>query len=294
MMKSQMKQLRQRQAVRGLGTEVLFELFVGIYLVTVVVIFWRQPVWTSLLLGGAIGMELWFWRDRADAAMMIGAALLGTPSEMLCVKLGVWTYRAPGIVLGIPVWIPLVWASLFCLFRRLSLTMRSVTQRIWPDDKRLVTNIFFWALGGLILAYYFITVSVIRKPMAAVYTVFMIPAVIFWHGKGDMLTFVIGGALGTRGESICMKLGFWQYHYPFFRAMGLPLSLPLAWGLSAVIVGRIARIWETPATSTFSTLGFVVFFAFFGQQTLGPQFSSLLPAPPSAVDLFSPFYLLVT
>jgi hypothetical protein len=109
-----------------------------------------------------------------------------------------------------------------------------------------------------------------------------------------MLIFVIGGALGTLGEYICMKLGFWQYHYPFFMAIGLPLSLPLAWGLSAVIVARIARIWETPATSTLSTLGFIAFFTFLGQQTLGPQFSSLFPAPPSAVDLFSPFYLLVT
>jgi hypothetical protein len=27
--------------------------------------------------------------------------------------------------------------------------------------------------------------------------------------------------------------------------LGLPLSLLLAWGLSSVIVGRIARIWET-------------------------------------------------
>ena len=242
---SWMKQLRQRQEVRGLGTEVLFELFIGVYLLTVVVIFWRLPVWASLLLGGAIGMELWFWRQRADAAMMIGAALLGTPSEMLCVKLGVWTYHAPGVVLGLPVWLPLVWASLFCLFRRLSLTMRSVTRRMWSDENRLAMKISSWGLGGLILVYYFITVSVIRKPVAAVYTVFMIPAVIFWHGKRDMLIFVIGGALGTLGEFICMELGFWQYHYPFFRSIGLPLSLPLAWGLSSVIVGRIARIWET-------------------------------------------------
>jgi hypothetical protein len=294
MVKSQMKQRRQRQDVRGLWTEMLFEFFVGIYLLTVVVICWQQPIWISLLLGGAIAMELWFWRDRADAVMMMGAALLGTPSEMLCVKLGVWTYRAPGVVLGIPVWIPLVWASLFCLFRRLALTMRSFTRRVWSDEKGLATKIFYWGLGGLILVYYFITVSVIRRPIAAVYTVFMIPAVVFWHGRRDMLIFVIGGALGTLGEVICMKLGFWQYHYPLFRSIGLPLSLPLAWGLSAVIVGRIARIWETPATSTFSTLGFIAFFAFFGQHTLGPQFSSLLPAPPPAVDLFSPFYLLVT
>ena len=64
-----MKQLGRRQEVKGLGTEVLFELSVGTYLLTVVVIFWRQPVWVSLLLGGAIGMELGFSQQRIWAIL---------------------------------------------------------------------------------------------------------------------------------------------------------------------------------------------------------------------------------
>ena len=43
---------------------------------------------------------------------------------------------------------------------------------------------------------------------------------------------------------MCMKLGFWHYHYPLIKSIGLPLSLPLAWGLSSVIIGRIAMMWE--------------------------------------------------
>lgn len=239
------KQERERQKCRGIGAELFFESFVGIYLLAVVVICWRKPLWLSLLLSGGLGLQLWFRGEKADVVTMVAAALLGTSSEILCVRLGVWTYHAPGLVLGLPVWIPLVWASLFWLFRRLSLTIMSVAQRIWPDQKMLATKIFFGVLGGLILVYYLITVSVIRRPIAAVYTIFMIPAVIFWHGKRDILMFIIGAALGTLGESICMKLGFWQYNYPFFRSIGLPLSLPLAWGLSSVIIGRIAGIWET-------------------------------------------------
>ena len=76
-----------------------------------------------------------------------------------------------------------------------------------------------------------------------VYSIFMLLAVIFWHGERDILIFVIGAVLGTLGEYICRKLGFWRYHYPFFRSIGLPISLPLAWGLSAVIVGRVAANW---------------------------------------------------
>ena len=85
------------------------------------------------------------------------------------------------------------------------------------------------------MVYYLITVSVIRRPIAAVYTIFIIPAVIFWHGKRDIVMFIIGAALGTLGESICMKLGFWQYNYPFFRSVGLPLY-PCPW------LGALARL----------------------------------------------------
>ncbi len=213
-------------------------------MIAVVVIWWRKPVWLSLLLGGGLLVQLWFWREKADVAMMAAAALLGTPSEMLCVRLGVWTYHAPGLVFGIPVWIPLVWAFLFCLFRRISLSIHSVRWRIWRNREMLSVKILFGILCGVIVVYYLITVSLIMRTIAIVYTAFMIPAVIFWHGERDILIFLIGAVLGTLGEYICMKLGFWHYHYPVFRSIGLPISLPLAWGLSSVITGRIAGIWE--------------------------------------------------
>ncbi len=229
---------------QGIGIELLFEAFACIYVVTVVVFFWSKPIVASILLGGGLIMQLWFWSEKADVAMMTAAALLGTPSEILCVKLGVWSYHAPGLVFGIPVWIPLVWSFLFCLYRRISLNFHSIIYRVLPDNKRLSKKIIFGVLGGGILLYYLITVFVIMKTIAIVYTMFMIPAVIFWHGERDILIFIIGAALGTFGEYICMKLGFWDYHYPLFRSIGLPISLPLAWGLSSVITGRIARVWE--------------------------------------------------
>lgn len=229
---------------RGLGIQFMFEAFTCLYVVAVVVFCWHRPLALSLLLAGGLAMQLWFWREKADGAVMAAAALLGTPAEILCVTLGVWTYDAPGLVFAIPIWIPLVWAFLFCLFRRISISLHSAIQRVLPDNKRLAGNIIFVVLGGVILVYCLITVSVIRRTIAIVYTMFMVPAVIFWHGKRDILIFLVGGALGTLGEYICMKLGFWQYHYPYFRSIQLPISLPLAWGLSAVITGRIAKIWE--------------------------------------------------
>ncbi len=231
--------------MRGkLWTDFIFEVGAGIYVVAVVVFFWRRPGWLSLLLAGGLGMQLWFWREKADAATMAAAALLGTPAEILCVKLGVWTYHAPGLIFDIPAWIPLVWAFLFCFFRRVSLSIHAVALLLWPSRQMFPRKIFFGVLGGMIVVYYLVTVAVIRRIIAAAYTTLMVPAVVFWRGERDILIFLIGAACGTLGEYICMRLGFWQYHYPFFRFVGMPISLPLAWGLSAVVIGRIASTWE--------------------------------------------------
>jgi len=230
---------------RSTGQEFLFEIMTSCYLLGVVVFSWPTPFWASLLLAVGLGIQLWFWREKGDAAAMAAAALLGTPSEIICVKYGVWSYEAPGLFLGIPVWIPLIWASLFCLFRRISITIYEVSQQIWPDSRTLWRRIFFGVLGAAILAYYVLVAVTIMRTIAMVYSFFMLLAVIFWHKKRDILIFVVGGVLGTFGEYICMKFGFWEYHFPFFRSIGLPISLPMAWGLSGVMIGRIARTWET-------------------------------------------------
>jgi hypothetical protein len=234
----------KNQKRKSIGTELFFEALTGIYVLIVVVVFWRKPLWTSLLLGGSLVVQLWFWCERADLATMIAAGLLGTPSEVVCVKTGVWTYDAPGMVLGIPIWIPLVWASLFCLFRRSACTILAIARRIWPYPETFARRALFRGLGGLIVIYAVITLCIIKKAIAAVYSAFLVPALIFWRGEKDILIFIIAGALGSVGEYTCMKLGFWQYDYPFLKSIGVPISLPLAWGLSGVIVGRIASNWE--------------------------------------------------
>ena len=230
---------------RKLCAPFTYEVLAGLYLVSVIVFLWRHPIAVSFLLGAGLGSWLWRWGDKGDAATMLGAAFLGTPSEIACVKYGVWTYDAPGLFIGVPVWIPLIWASLFCLFRRTTMTFHVMCDRIWPDRKTVSRKIVFCLLSGLIVAYYLLVALTIIRSIAVVYTVFMLVAVIFWHKERDIIIFIIGGVIGTLGEYICMKQGFWQYHYPYFRDVGLPLSLPMAWGLSAVIIARIAGIWES-------------------------------------------------
>ncbi len=231
--------------MNAINRSIAIEILAGLFLVLTVVLFWRQPILATILLSTGIALWLCYYRNRADAAAMLWAALLGTPSEMLCVYKGVWAYQAPGVILGIPVWIPLIWASLFCLFRRIVLTLLDLVNRRWPDPNTLSRRILFNALEAIIIVYFIWVAFSIARSIALVYAIIILIAAFFWRQERDVLIFLVGGFLGTLGEFICMQLGFWQYHYPYFKSMGLPLSLTMAWGLSAVMIGRLAMRWET-------------------------------------------------
>jgi len=230
--------------MNAINRSIAIEILAGIYIVLTVVLFWRQPIVATLMLTAGIVLWLWHYRNRADAAAMLWAALLGTPSEMLCVYKGVWTYQAPGMILGIPVWIPLIWASLFCLFRRIVLTLLALINRRWPDPNAVARKMMFLVLEAFIIVYFVWVALSIARSIALVYALIILIAAFFWRQERDILIFLVGGFLGTLGEFICMQLGFWQYHYPYFKSVGLPLSLTMAWGLSAVMIGRLAMIWE--------------------------------------------------
>jgi len=46
--------------------------------------------------------------------------------------------------------------------------------------------------------------------------------------------FILGGLLGSFTESICIHFGAWSYTSPQF--LGIPLWLPIVWGIAAVII----------------------------------------------------------
>jgi uncharacterized membrane protein YjjB (DUF3815 family) len=66
--------------------EYFFEIISAAYVIIVVLSCWKLPLIATVLLGAGLGAQLFFWKEKADVATMIAAAVLGTPSEMLCVK----------------------------------------------------------------------------------------------------------------------------------------------------------------------------------------------------------------
>lgn len=227
---------------RSLLGEVAVITAASVYVVAVVALTWYMSILTTCLLAAGLGALFLRWHRKSDFAVAVSAAALGFTAEAICIHYGVWTYTNQD-VLGLPMWIGLVWAFLFVLFRRMAgMVLYCLSADVSPRLAKLRKPIFT-ILTVIIIVYFIFTELHIKRSIAITYFVFMFIAVCFWHTERDLLIFVVAGIFGTLGEYFCMQLGFWEYHYPLLRSIGLPISLPLAWGLSGVIIARIAWIW---------------------------------------------------
>jgi hypothetical protein len=62
----------------------------------------------------------------------------------------------------------------------------------------------------------------------------------FDYRKDDIYHTISGMILGSIAEIICVYFGVWRYANPTF--LGIPLWLPLAWGVGVLSIKRIAVI----------------------------------------------------
>lgn len=62
---------------------------------------------------------------------------------------------------------------------------------------------------------------------------------ILWHKPHDLIFFIVGAIIGPIVEIICVHYGVWQYSNPSF--LGIPIWLPLTWGLAVILIKRISE-----------------------------------------------------
>ena len=69
--------------------------------------------------------------------------------------------------------------------------------------------------------------------LVAVYTAFLLK---LWHEGGDMRCFIFVVVVGTASEIVSVSFGAWTYNNPTF--LGIPIWLPLTWGIAALCLRR--------------------------------------------------------
>lgn len=228
---------------RPLDTTALAILAAG---VPVSVIGFAQYPLVTLVLLGAVAWYVLRDRNPFQLRLFGWAALFGTVGEAICVYgtwwtpdgRGLWTYAFPS-PLKLPIWLPLVWGNLFLLFT-------GVADRIAPA--RLGEPIRYLLMLAII-CYAGFLYRTIDVRILWLFTPFFAAFILYWNSTKDLALFLVAAALGSFGEIIAMREGLWIYSKPLFTAgwvsklgvPGIPVSLAMAWGLSAVFLNRLAQ-----------------------------------------------------
>lgn len=198
----------------------------------------------ALLWGAIAGRRDPVWRRTA-----IGAAVLGTAGEAICVLpawfedgRGLWEYRFPnpfGLAWELPIWLPIVWADLLVLFIALG-------RRIPQPPVVARPGVFRYLAVLAIVAHALAAARVVRIEILFGLAPFLAALLLWWNTPRDLGVYGVAALLGTFGEILAMREGLWIYTAPavsfsFLKELGVPgvpISLPMAWGLCAVFVRR--------------------------------------------------------
>lgn len=226
--------------------DLVFAAAVAAALFLTVVLLWNHPYVTFALLALVLAAQGIYRPRPGDGITMLFAAVLGTAGELVEVSLGEWTYHAPDMVYGLPVWIPLIWANLFGLFRRLNRATVFLMEHFHMPFDSPGRDRLYWFMRKIFLVYGLFALVAMNKMVAVVafYALIMAVVGVFWKQERDFLILYWGALLGAFGEFVCIQLGYWEYYDPFFTTWGVDVTLPLDWGLSAVILDRIGRLRE--------------------------------------------------
>lgn len=208
--------------------------------------------WPIVILLGLSGLLIGALRGRGDHSwrrIAAIAAVLGTVGEAICVfpawypdGRGLWEYRFPnpfGLSGELPIWLPLVWANLFVLFVALARRVPTRSGGTWPGGVHFLAVL-------VIVAHAFAIARVVRIEILYGLVPLFSAFLLWWNTPRDLTVYGIAAILGSCGEILAMREGLWIYTAPFFQAgfllahgiPGVPISLPMAWGLCAVLVRR--------------------------------------------------------
>lgn len=103
---------------KNIMKDIFFGLVIYIGSVAAVGLLWQRPGILFLTCIGITGITLIRWHTRADLAVYLVAALLGTLADLLAVSRGAWAYGTAEK--SVPSWLPLVWGIAGLLIKRIS------------------------------------------------------------------------------------------------------------------------------------------------------------------------------
>ena len=206
-----------------------------VYASYAILLLWKEPYLLGLCLLPA-PLALMARLGPSGPATVVAGAVIGPLTETACVAGGLWSYAETGGLPLIPPWLPVIWA---CFPAALWLIAKSLLGEVPSPDRGALP----FCLAGIILEIVLFLTLGHSLPLifgAALLlgaaAVLAVPSV---ERSTVMVLMATGGVLGPVCEALPVAAGAWSYAQP--DVLGLPLWLPLAYALFAVLVSYGAR-----------------------------------------------------
>lgn len=206
-----------------------------VYASYAILLFWRQPHLLALCILPA-PLVLMARLGPSGPATVVAGAVIGPLTEAACVAGGLWSYAETGGLPLIPPWLPVIWA---CFPAALWLIAKSLLGEV-PSPKR---GALPFCLAGIALEIVlFLTLSH-SLPLIFAAALLLGAAAVLALPRVERSTVLVlmaaGAVLGPVCEALPVAAGAWSYAQP--DVLGMPLWLPLAYALFAVLVAYGAR-----------------------------------------------------
>ena len=104
-------------------------------------------------------------------------------------------------------------------------------------NTRKIRNLFLSTI--IFLLWTLLICFLWRQPIILTFILIIICIIyfIFFRVKNDLIYFLIAAIFGPIGEAIVSASGLWKYNGQ--TIFGIPYWLPLAWGITAVMIKRL-------------------------------------------------------
>ncbi len=189
-----------------------------------------------LLLLVLVGLTLWSRKSLFKLFFALFAMILGVLGESLCTRAGLWVYANPSY-LRLPIWLPLAWALAMVNFMELGTFLADRAEKMRPSFQHALK----WFLRALILVYLIYMTIMLQNYVALILLAFLAGAAPFVRAPVHTILFMVAAVAGFSGEYMLVCAGVWHYTQPGLGSIGMPVSLPIAWGTSVVLIWLAAR-----------------------------------------------------
>ncbi|MFC1687486.1 hypothetical protein ACFL0L_02815 [Patescibacteria group bacterium] len=216
------------------------ELVLFITVVTSFMLFWESTLLASGLIFLIVIIGFIFFHSKEDIVFFVIGMILGTVGEIICTHFNIWTYFNPSL-LGVTLWVPMVWGFAFLFARRIRDTFFKLThiQIHYEHHSRLphqVTILFLDLLLYLTTTIVTLFLWETNIALTLVLTFMLILSLLKFHKRADFFFIILAMIIGTIVEIIATHIGVWEHGNQYI--FKIPLWIPALYGLFALIVRR--------------------------------------------------------